>query len=187
MDLDADDRSLIRAMARDDRSAIARLVARHQLRVFRFIARRIRNDAMAEEITNEVFLEAWRSASKFEGRSSVGTWLLAIAQNKAVSATRRTREESWDEDKAGELADGADNPEVSLQKADKGTIIRRCLDGLSSDHREIIDLVYYQELSIAEISVVLGVPEATVKTRMFYARRKLGDLLKSAGIDRGWP
>jgi RNA polymerase sigma-70 factor, ECF subfamily len=187
MDLAADDRGLVAAMARGDRAAVARLVARHQLRVFRFIARRVRSEAMAEEIANEVFLEAWRAASSYEGRAAVGTWLLSIAHHKAVSATRRRGEEAWDEDRAQELADAGDDPEIAAQKADKGAIIRRCLDGLSPEHREIIDLVYYHEQSVAEVAVVLAIPEATVKTRMFYARKKLGELLKAAGIDRGWP
>jgi RNA polymerase sigma-70 factor (ECF subfamily) len=187
MDLLADDRELVAEIAGGNRTAIGRLVARHQLRVFRFIVRRVRSEAMAEEIANEVFLEAWRSAGKYEGRSSVGTWLLAIAHNKAISATRRRGELAWDEEKAGQLADTADDPEVATQKADKGAAMRRCLDGLSVEHREIIDLVYYQEQSVSEAGVILGIPEATVKTRMFYARKKLGELLKAAGIDRGWP
>jgi RNA polymerase sigma-70 factor (ECF subfamily) len=149
--------------------------------------RRSRSEALAEEIVNEVFLEAWRSAGRFEGRSSVSTWLLSIAHNKAISATRRTREEAWDEDRAGRLFDTTDDPEITIQKANKGAVIRKCIDALSSDHREIIDLVYYHEQSVSEVSLILGIPEATVKTRMFYARKKLGEALKAAGIDRGWP
>lgn len=187
MDALADDRQLVADLARGDRATLTRLVSRHQLRVFRFILRRVGNEAMAEEIANEVFLEAWRSADRFEGRSSIGTWLLAIAHNRAISATRQRREEAWDENEAALLADAADDPEISAQKSDKSAVIRRCLGGLSSDHREIIDLVYYHEQSVSEVSIILGIPEATVKTRMFYARKKLGELLKAAGLDRGWP
>jgi RNA polymerase sigma-70 factor, ECF subfamily len=61
------------------------------------------------------------------------------------------------------------------------------MDALSAEHREIIGLVYYHELSIAEVAAVVGIPENTVKTRMFYARKRLSELLKSAGVDRGWP
>ena len=100
----------------------------------------------------------------------------ANGANRAGTKTRRS-----------EIADTDDNPEVVAQKADKGAIMRRCLDGLSAEHRAIIDLVYYHEQSIAEVSAVLGIPEATVKTRMFYARKKLSELLKAAGVDRGWP
>jgi RNA polymerase sigma-70 factor, ECF subfamily len=113
--------------------------------------------------------------------------LFTIARNRAISAMRKRREESWDEDKAGQIADDSDTPEVTSQKGDKAAAMRRCLDGLSPEHKEIIDLVYYQEMSIAEVSAIVGIPEATVKTRMFYARKKLSELLKAAGIDRGWP
>jgi RNA polymerase sigma-70 factor, ECF subfamily len=182
-----DDKQLVKELASFDQRALRTLIARHQVKVFRFTTRLVRNDAVAEELTNEVFLEAWRNAAKFEGRSSVSTWLLSIAHNRAVSHLRKRREETWNDDQANELVDSADNPEVIAQKADKGAAMRKCLVGLTPEHREIIDLVYYQEQSIAEVSAVLGIPEATVKTRMFYARKKLSELLKAAGIDRGWP
>lgn len=181
------DEPLIAGIAKGDSQALRSLIARHQVRVFRFIARLVRNEAVAEELTNEVFLEAWRHAKSFEGRSNAATWLLSIAHNKAVSSLRKRRDENWNEDEASEIADAADDPEVIAQKSDKGAVMRRCMDDLSAEHREIIDLVYYQEQSIAEVSAVLGIPEATVKTRMFYARKKLGERLKAAGIDRGWP
>jgi RNA polymerase sigma-70 factor, ECF subfamily len=183
----ADDRQLIAGIASEDQRALRNLIARHQLRVFRFITRIVRDEAVAEELTNEVFLEAWRNAKTFEGRSSPSTWLLSIAHNRAISALRKRREQSWDEDKANEIADTDDDPEVVAQKADKSAVMRRCLDGLTAEHREIIDLVYYHEQSIAEASAVLGIPEATVKTRMFYARKRLSEVMKAAGVDRGWP
>jgi len=74
-----------------------------------------------------------------------------------------------------------------LAKKDKGAILRECMTALSADHREIIDLVYYHEKSVEEVAGIVGIPEATVKTRMFYARKKLSELLKERGIDRGWP
>ncbi len=182
-----DDRTLVAGMAARDEAALRALIARHQVRVFRFIVRLVRYEALAEELTNEVFHEAWRSAGRFEGRSSPGTWLLSIAHNRAVSQLRKRREESWDEERAAAIADDADTPEVTAQKLDKGAIMRQCLADLSSEHHQIIDLVYYHEQSIAEVSTVLGIPEATVKTRMFYARKKLSELLKARGVDRGWP
>ena len=183
----SEDRLLVERIAAKDQAALRQLLSVHQVRVYRFLARRIRNDAMAEELTNEVFTEVWLHAKTFEGRSSVSTWLLSIAHNRMVSALRKRREESWDEEKAQEIADGDDDPEVQLQKADKGARLKQCIGRLSPQHREIIDLVYYHEQSIAEVSAVLGIPEATVKTRMFYARKQLSELMKAAGLDRGWP
>jgi RNA polymerase sigma-70 factor (ECF subfamily) len=66
-------------------------------------------------------------------------------------------------------------------------MMRQCLTKLSAEHREVIDLVYYHEKSVEEVAGIVGIPEATVKTRMFYARKKLSELLKEQGIDRGWP
>ena len=66
-------------------------------------------------------------------------------------------------------------------------MIRQCLAGLSAQHREIVDLVYYHDKSVEEVAQIVGIPENTVKTRMFYARKRLAELLKAAGIERGWP
>jgi RNA polymerase sigma-70 factor (ECF subfamily) len=88
---------------------------------------------------------------------------------------------------AGEIEDDRDTPEVALQKDDKGAAIRACLGKLSAEHREVVDLVYYHEKSLAEVAAITGAPEATVKTRLFYARKKLSEMLAEAGIDRGWP
>jgi RNA polymerase sigma-70 factor (ECF subfamily) len=145
------------------------------------------NTAAAEDLIGDVFLDVWRQANRFEGRSAVSTWLLAIARFKALSSMRRRPEEELDEDTAGAIEDTSDNPEVSVQKKDKSTALRKCLEALSPEHREVIDLVYYHEKSVEEVAQIVGIPEATVKTRMFYARRKLAELLKTAGIDRGWP
>jgi RNA polymerase sigma-70 factor, ECF subfamily len=187
MDQHAEDRALLARIAAREQAALKALMVQHQVRVFRYLSRRLRNDAMAEDLTNEVFTEVWLHADKYEGRANASTWLVGIAHNRMVSKLRKRREEPLDEDKAGEIADTADGPEITAQKADKSRAIRSCIEKLSAAHREIVDLVYYHEMSITEISGQLGVPEATVKTRMFYARKQLSDILKTAGIDRGWP
>ena len=85
------------------------------------------------------------------------------------------------------VADPADNPEVMLEKKNREELVRAALNNLSPEHKEVIDLVYYHEKSVEEVAEIVGIPEATVKTRMFYARKKLSELLKEQGIDRGWP
>jgi RNA polymerase sigma-70 factor, ECF subfamily len=183
---DGDDRVLQR-IASGDETALRALMARHQVRVFRFILRLVRNEAVAEELTNEVFLEVWRNAHNYRGAAKPQTWVLSIAHHRAVSSLRKRREESLDEDAAGTIADTDDDPETIAQKRDKSAIMRRAMEALSPEHREIIDLVYYHELSVAEVAEVVGIPENTVKTRMFYARKRLSEVLKAAGVDRGWP
>ncbi|MFL5066520.1 MAG: sigma-70 family RNA polymerase sigma factor [Xanthobacteraceae bacterium] len=178
------DEALMARIAAGDRDAMRTLYLRHHIRVYRFVVRLVRSHATAEDIISEVFLDVWRQAGSFEGRSAVSTWLLAIARFKALSALRRRPEEELDEEAAVNIADPVDNPETAVQKKDTSAILRQCLTGLSSEHREIIDLVYYQEKSVEEVSQIVGIPEATVKTRMFYARKKLSGLLKSAGVER---
>jgi RNA polymerase sigma-70 factor (ECF subfamily) len=155
--------------------------------VFRFVVRLVRDEGMAEDLISEVFLDVWRQAGRFEGRSAVSTWMLAIARFKALSALRRRPDEELDEETASAIEDPTDDPGTTLEKKDKGAMIRKCLVGLSADHREIIDLVYYHEKSVEEVAEIVGIPENTVKTRMFYARKRLAELLKAAGIERGWP
>jgi RNA polymerase sigma-70 factor (ECF subfamily) len=181
------DEVLIVRIAGGDRLAMQVLFARHHVRVYRFVLRLVRNEATAEDLISEVFLDVWRQAGKFEGRSAVSTWMLSIARFKALSALRRRPEQELDDETAERIEDQADDPEVALAKNDKGALLRQCLTALSAEHREIIDLVYYHEKSVEEVAEIVGIPQATVKTRMFYARKKLSELLKAQGIDRGWP
>jgi RNA polymerase sigma-70 factor (ECF subfamily) len=178
---------LIGRIAGGDRLAMQVLYARHHVRVYRFVLRLVRNEAAAEDLISEVFLDVWRQANRFEGRSAVSTWLLSIARFKALSSLRKRSEDELDEEHAEAIEDESDDPEVAAQKRDKANIMRQCLTALSPEHREVIDLVYYHEKSVEEVASIIGIPEATVKTRMFYARKRLAELLKAAGVDRGWP
>ncbi|NIK47166.1 sigma-70 family RNA polymerase sigma factor [Variibacter gotjawalensis] len=181
------DEVLIGRIANGDRLAMQVLFARHHVRVYRFVLRLVNNPSTAEDLISEVFLDVWRQAGRFEARSQVSTWLLAIARFKALSALRKKPESALDDEMAEAIEDTSDTPEVSLQKKNKSELLRECLKSLSPEHREVVDLVYYHEKSIEEVAELVGIPENTVKTRMFYARKRLSELLKAAGVDRGWP
>jgi RNA polymerase sigma-70 factor (ECF subfamily) len=181
------DEELLRRIAADDQLAMRVLFSRHQTAVHRFVLRLVRDETLAEDAVSETFLDVWRQAGVFEGRSRVSTWLMSIARFKALSGLRRRREAGLDEEKAAEIEDEADTPEVISQKRDKGAAIRFCMERLTSEHREVLDLVYYHEASVEEVAEIVGIPEGTVKTRLFHARKKLAELLAAAGIDRGWP
>ena len=124
-----------------------------------------------------MFLDVWRQADRFEARSSVSTWILSIARFNALSARRRRPEAELDETIEATLVDPSDDPALALEKKSQREALRRALAKLSSDHREIIDLVYYHEKSIDEAAQIIGIPAATVKTRMFYARKKLAEIV----------
>ncbi len=181
------DEDLLSRIAAGDRLAMRVLFARHQLRIHRFVLRLVRDEAVAEDAVSETFLEVWRDAGRFSGRSQVTTWLLSIARFKALSALRKRREAGLDDDWAAGIEDEADTPEVISQKLDKGAAIRLAMTKLSAEHREVIDLVYYHEASVEEVADIVAIPVGTVKTRLFHARKKLAELLVAAGVDRGWP
>ena len=157
------------------------LFARHHARIYRFVLRLLGSEALAEDVTSEVFLDVWRRAQQFEARSAVTTWLLAIARYKALSELRRRPEPPSDEGSM-DASDPADDPEATFAIKHRGEILRNCLTRLSPRHREIIDLVYYHEKSVREAADILGVPGNTVKTRMFHARKKLSELLEARGV-----
>ncbi len=178
------DQALLREIARGNQLAMRTLFMRHQVRVYRFIRRFVRDRGLAEDVVSEVFFAVWRQADRFKGRSTVSTWLLSIARHKALTAIKRQPVEQFDSEAVADIADPALNAEATVDDKDSGAILRRCLDALSPEHGEMIDLVYYQQKSIKEIAELLGIPANTVKTRMFYARKRLAALLEAAGVDR---
>src|SRR3978361_526295 len=177
------DEMLLEGIAQGGRNAMHILYARHKVRVYRFILRSVRHPTTAEDIVSQVFLDVWRTAGQFEGRLQVSTWLLSIARFKALTALRQRRHEDIDQDDMLEIADDADTPEASLDRSTTSAILRGCVTRLSPAHREIINLVYYHEKSVEEAGAIIGIPQSTVKTRMFYARKQLADLLKGAGVE----
>ena len=181
---DSSDEALVAQIAERDKRALQQLYSRHHVRVYRFALRFLNDEAAAEDIVSEVFIDVWRQAERFEGRSQVTTWLLAIARNKALSLLRRRSSEELDDEVAEFIEDPSDNPEVAMLKSQRASVLQDCLTQLSPAHREIVDLVYYHEKSVEEVAEIISVPANTVKTRMFYARKRIGELMAAKGISR---
>lgn len=180
------DEELIERIAAGSREALEALYGRHKFKLYRFLVRVTGDQTASEDILSDVFFDVWQQAGRYEARSKVSTWLYAIARFKALSARRERQHLDLGEDETM-IEDPSDDPENVLQKASKAKVIERCLALLSVPHREVLDLVYYHDKSIREVGEILGIPENTVKTRMFNARKRLSELLARAGIDRGWP
>jgi RNA polymerase sigma-70 factor, ECF subfamily len=174
------DEMLIRRIAEGDQLAMRTLFARHRVPLYRWLLRLVGDETLAEDLLSDVFLDVWRQAAAFEARSSVSTWLLAIARYKALSARRRRTDVELDEEIASKVADPADDPEVLLQKKNRAELLRHSLARLSPEHGEIVDLVYFHGKSVKEVAEIVGIAPATVKTRMFYARKKLADFVAAA-------
>jgi RNA polymerase sigma-70 factor, ECF subfamily len=157
--------------------------SRHNVRIYRYTLRLTNDAALAEDVVAEVLIDVWRQAGRFRAKSQVATWLLAIARNKAISALRRSSDIPLDDDMATTIADPSDDAETMAENRDRRAMVQRSLSQLPRLQREVIDLVYYHEKSIAEVAEIVGVPPSTVKTRMFYARKRMQKLLASAGLE----
>jgi RNA polymerase sigma-70 factor, ECF subfamily len=181
------DAALIESIAEGNKRALQVLLARHNQRVYRFVWRLTQDASAAEDIASEVFFEVWRSADRFQSKSTVSTWLLAIARNKAIAMLRRRKHEELDDDEAAAIADPSSDPEGALDKKNHSALLQRSLTELSPVHRQVIDLVYYHEKSIAEVAEIVDAPQNTVKTRMFHARKQLARLLANEDIQTARP
>jgi RNA polymerase sigma-70 factor (ECF subfamily) len=177
------DEALLGAIAAGDQRAMQVLYARHHVRVYRFVLRLTQDRSLAEDVVSEVFLDVWRRAGGFKGKSQVSTWMLAIARYKALSALRAHSDAQLDEHAAVSVIDPADDAETTMSKRDRSAIVQQCLSQLSALHREVLDLVYYHEKSVDEVAEIVGAPVNTVKTRMFYARKRMQTLLEAASLN----
>ena len=177
------DEALIGAIAAGNRRAMQTLYARHNVRIYRFVLRLTNDSSLAEDLVSEVFIDVWRGAQGFKAKSRVSTWMLAIARHKALSALRRRSNEQLDEDATPAIADPTDDAETTANNRDRSAIVQQCLSQLSALHREVLDLVYYHEKSVDEVAEIVGAPANTVKTRMFYARKRMQALLEAPGLD----
>jgi RNA polymerase sigma-70 factor, ECF subfamily len=177
------DISLLGSVIKGDDDALRVLFVRHNVRIYRFVLRLTGNRSLAEETVSDVFLEVWRHAARFEMKSQVSTWLLAIARNKAIAALRRRSESQLDDDDfLLTLEDPADDAEQTLDKLDRNATVQFCLKQLCPAHRQVIDLVYYHGKSVGDVAEIVGIPAGTVKPRMHYARTRMARLLQQSGI-----
>jgi RNA polymerase sigma-70 factor, ECF subfamily len=176
--------ALMQRMAGGDREAFATLYRRLERPLFGYLMKMVRERDMAEDVLSETMLEVWRQAGRFEGRSSVSTWVFSIAHHRAVSRFRKRRESPLDEEYAATIADDAPMPDQRAQSLGMSRLLVQMIEQLTFEHREVIHLAYYQELSVQEIADALGLPPNTVKTRMFYARQRLKALLAESGVER---
>jgi RNA polymerase sigma-70 factor (ECF subfamily) len=176
-----DEAEWLRQIARGDRAAFEKLYASYAPRVFRFLHRMLRDTALAEEATNDVLVEVWKSAGRFEGRSAASTWILGIARFRALNLLRGRRPPTDPLEQASEVA----LPEPGGTVQDRRTRelrLRSSMEHLSPEHREVLELTFFHGCSYREIAEIAQCPENTVKTRMFHAKRRLRPLLEQLGL-----
>lgn len=183
-DANAEDVDLLQAISQQDQNALQIFYKRHAATVYAFVARRISAAHVAEEVTNDTFIQVWRSAGKFEDRASAKTWLLGIAKHIVMDALRahyRTanNEQSEPDLEHYQMADPAPGPYEQALSSQKGVHLVACFDALSPDHRECLHLAIVEGLTLGEISKVVNAPSNTVGTRIHHAKHKLKACLET--------
>ena len=155
-----------------DRHAFEELYRRYQVRLERFLGNLVRHPQLVEEVLDDTLLVVWERAAGFKGESKLSTWIFAIAYRKAMKALRRYDAPVEDPD-AENRASQDDDPEQAFGHARLHELLREAMAELSPEHRGVVELTYFNDLSYREIAEIMDCPVDTVKTRMFYARRHL--------------
>lgn len=179
--------SWIRQIAAGDRGAFEKLYFAYQKRLFGYLFRVVGEASAAEELTNDVMFEVWKNAGRFRADSRLSTWIFGIAHYRVLNHWRRPRPESVETDEAAAMADTAEGPEQGVLRKDLEGSIQSALSRLSAEHRQIVELTFYEGCSYEEIAEIVRCPVNTVKTRMFHAKKKLQDVLGRMGMRRNEP
>jgi RNA polymerase sigma-70 factor (ECF subfamily) len=160
--------ALIRAAAGGDRLAFEQIVRDHQLHVWRFLRRLVGDDALAEDVTQETFLRIYTRLDSFAFQAKFTTWMFQIARNAGIDALRAR-------DRRSRVATEASTstPHAPVAPPDLRVELQAALDSLPAKLRTVLLLVEVLGLRYREAAAVLGVPEGTVKSRVFQARLRL--------------
>lgn len=184
---DRDELSLIRGVAGGDREAFRRLYSIYERRLYAYLIKMTGNQGDAEDLVVEVMLAVWQAAKTFRGSSRLSTWILGIARNKAMGKLSKTgRQTMTGLEQAQEVASSEPDPHSRQVEREQRERISTALQQLSAEHREVIELTFYHGRSYAEIARIAGCPVNTVKTRMFYAKQHLRQILAADGLEGGF-
>ncbi len=175
-----DDLALLRRVAEGDREAFRRLYSHYHRRLHRFLMRLTRDRQLAEEVINDTMLVVWQHARDFRGDSRVSTWILGIGYRRALKSLERRRNSSAQDVIVSTIGMTHSSLLDALsQGAETHNWVDVALTHLSPEHRLVLELAYFLGLSCEEIAEVAECPVGTVKTRMFYGRERLRQVLVS--------
>jgi RNA polymerase sigma-70 factor (ECF subfamily) len=182
------DQDLIERVLERDGRALEMLFERYGEMIRRHLARMAGDSAVAQDLLQETFLRVWTRAAQWDGRGSFKAWLYRIATNLALNhlrSMRRRKEQpleiagEWDSDAdeyvspAWAIDAAAPEPEDVLEMAERHERYRRLVDRLPEEKREVLHLVHEVEMSLQDAADELGIPEGTVKSRLYYAKQRL--------------
>ena len=177
-----DEVALVSRVAGGDRDAFEALYRCYYPRLRRFLERMTQRPPLVEEILNDTLLVVWRKAHTYNLGSKVSTWIFAIAYRKALKSLKRV-DDAVEFDPEKDLRPADSDPEGEVMQQELRAFLCHAMTALSVEHRAVIELTYYQGYACLEIAQIMGCPVDTVKTRMFYARRRLKALLTN-GVEK---
>lgn len=168
----ADLSDLLSRMAGGDKAAFGAFYKALEKPVFRFIVSKLNDPFEAADIQHDVFMDIWRSAGRFEGRSAVKTWVFGIAYRKTMDHFRKHGRVDLTDD-IGDSADDSPDAVACIAATQEAEHLRFCLDQLKPQHRSAVELAFYEDMTYGEIADAADVPEGTIKTRVFHAKKLL--------------
>jgi RNA polymerase sigma-70 factor (ECF subfamily) len=182
-----DDEALVKLAQQGELAAFEELVARHREKIYARAFSMVRNEEEALDLSQEAWVKGWQRLAQFQGDSSFGTWIMRVVINVCLDALRRHKRqrmesiESLEEEGAGlerQMPAVHINPSAGLEQAELRQRIDQALDKLSEDHRTALVLHEFEELEYKEIARLMKCSIGTVMSRLFYARRRMVELLK---------
>lgn len=169
------EQELLASVSSGNMAAFEELYRLYEKRVFQYICTFLRDRAVAEEVLSDTMLAVWQGAKNFSHTSRISTWIFGIARHKALDAVRRNvrRRQDVELDHAADLGQPGTDPIDHIHRDQVAGLTQQGMNRLSPDHREILRLVFYEELPYEDIALLLSIPVNTVKTRVFYAKQQL--------------
>ena len=177
-----DERALLERVKTHDVDAFERLYRIYQPRLSRFLSNLVRRPQLVEEVLDDTMMVVWQTAASFRGTSKLSTWIFASAYRKALKARSRWPDPVEDHDLDARVSNDS-APDAELEQARLREALISAMQGLSAEHRAVVDLTYFHDMGYREIAEILDCPVDTVKTRMFHARRRLKQALSGTLAD----
>jgi len=173
--MEQDDITLLKRIGNREMAAVEVFYRRYENSLYRFSLKKLNNEFEAAEIVNTVMLEVWNTAERFEGRSKVSTWLFGIANHRIIDHMRKRKHNHVPIDEIDPIVDEKDV--VDMHKVVAAAQTRRfiddCLSKLSGEHKQVMELLFFQEESYEEIAVSMACSIGTVKSRIYHAKKLL--------------
>jgi RNA polymerase sigma-70 factor, ECF subfamily len=177
---DLDDRALVTACLNGQREAFDVIVARHRRAVYQVCYRFVDNHEDAADLSQEIFVRAWRALHTFKGQSALSTWLYRIAVNTCLNrvSARKPETEPLDHDRFEDTR--SEDPTTGLMRGQRAAAVRRAIAALPAKQRATLILRAYHDLTHQQIAEILGSSVGAVKANFFHA---LGNLRKILGSE----